>query len=78
MKAAIDRGEAWLLEHLPSVRRANPVELYNSWAHAYGIQALVRLLEYRAGDEAKCRRIGDLIDQQIEIRRMRRMLAAGG
>lgn len=67
VKAAIDRGEAWLLEHLPSVRRANPVEIYNSWAHAYGIQALVRLLDYRAGDKEKCRRIGDLIDQQIEM-----------
>jgi hypothetical protein len=64
---AIDRGEAWLFENLPHVRRANPVEFYNTWTHAYAIQGLLQLLEYRAGDEAKCRRIRELIEQQIEM-----------
>jgi len=27
---AIDRGEAWLLEHLPSLRRAEPTAIYNT------------------------------------------------
>ena len=34
--AAIDRGEAWLFEHLPSLRRATPDAIYNTWGHAYG------------------------------------------
>jgi hypothetical protein len=64
---AIDRGEAWMFEHLPSVRRANPVEIYNTWAHAYAIQALLDLLEYRKGDKTKCDRIREMIEQQIDL-----------
>ena len=41
--AAIERGEAWLLERLPRLRRATPDALYNVWGHAYAIQALVRM-----------------------------------
>jgi hypothetical protein len=40
---AIDRGAAWLDEHLSSLRRATPDALYNVWGHAYAIQALVKL-----------------------------------
>jgi hypothetical protein len=43
VRQAIERGEAWLLEHLPSLRRANHDALYNVWGHAYAIQALTRL-----------------------------------
>ena len=32
---ALDRGEAWLFEHLPKVRRATPDAFYNVWTHAY-------------------------------------------
>ncbi len=41
---ALARGEAWLLRELPNVRRADATAIYNVWAHAYGIQALVRML----------------------------------
>ena len=42
-KRVIDKAEAWLFEQLPKLRRATPDELYNVWAHGYGIQALVRM-----------------------------------
>lgn len=39
----VRRGEDHLLERLPYLRRATPVAIYNVWAHAFGIQALVRM-----------------------------------
>ncbi len=65
--AALDRAEAWLFEHLPKVRRAETKALYNNWAHAYSIHALVRLHAYRNGDAAKQKRILGLIEQQIDM-----------
>jgi hypothetical protein len=47
---AIDRGAAWLDEHLSSLRRATPDALYNVWGHAYAIQALVKLHVRATGD----------------------------
>ena len=41
---ALDRAERWLFDELPRVRRAEVEVFYNTWAHAYSIQALVRLL----------------------------------
>ncbi len=40
-QAARNRARAWLLAHLPDIKRCAPDALYNVWAHAYGIQALV-------------------------------------
>ena len=65
--AALDRAEAWLFAYLPQVRRADPEVFYNSWAHAYSIQALVRLLERHAGDDLRQRKIRELIAQQIDM-----------
>jgi len=64
---AIDRGEAWLVEHLPHVRRATPTAVYNNWTHAYAIQALVRMLNRHAEDQPRCREIRRLIEQQIDM-----------
>jgi len=65
-RAAVDRGEAFLLEKLGSVRRAAPDAIYNVWAHAYGITALVAL-HNRTDDEAKKRTLIETIDQQIAM-----------
>ena len=62
---ALDRGEAWLFENLPKVRRATPDTFYNVWTHAYGIQALVRMLGRRPDDAERRQRIRELIEQQI-------------
>jgi hypothetical protein len=61
---AVDRGEAWLLAHLPSLRRANNDALYNVWGHAYGIQALVRL-HGRSSETEHRDKIKSLIEDQI-------------
>ena len=52
-KGIIKKGEGYLLEHLPHLRRATGVAIYNVWAHAYGIQALVRMGECSIGDSAR-------------------------
>jgi len=64
---ALDRSEAWMFEHLPKVRRATPTAIYNSWAHAYSIQALVRMLDRRADDKKRNGKIRKLIEQQIDL-----------
>jgi hypothetical protein len=65
--AALDRAESWLLAELPRVRRADPAVFYNTWAHAYAISALVRMLERAAADEPRRLRIRERIAQQIDM-----------
>ncbi|MBN1589610.1 MAG: terpene cyclase/mutase family protein [Pirellulales bacterium] len=67
VSASLDRAEAWLFEHLPSVRRADAETLYNVWGHAYAIQALVRMAGRHKDDAEKQQRIKSLIEQQIEL-----------
>jgi hypothetical protein len=64
---AIDRAEAWLFKHLPSLRRAGPVTLYNNWGHAYSIQALARMVDRKPHDKKRRERIKRFIEQQIEM-----------
>jgi hypothetical protein len=66
---AIERGEAWLIEHLPKVRRATPDAIYNSWAHAYSIQALVRILHRHPDDEKLRKQVRELLDLQLDLLR---------
>ncbi|NUQ63782.1 MAG: hypothetical protein HUU20_15000, partial [Pirellulales bacterium] len=40
---ALERGEAWLLENVSKLRRAEPEAIYNNWGHAYAIDALVHM-----------------------------------
>ncbi|MBN2507371.1 MAG: hypothetical protein JXQ71_11815 [Verrucomicrobia bacterium] len=42
-RQALQRGETWLLENLPKLRRADATAIYNVWGHAYGIQALAAM-----------------------------------
>ncbi len=65
--AALDRGEAWLLDTLPSLRRATPDAIYNNWGHAYSIQALACMLQRKPDDAQRAARIRSLIRQQIEM-----------
>jgi hypothetical protein len=64
---AVERAEAWLLENLPKLRRANADTLYNIWGHAYGIQALVRMHERLPGDAERRRKIQECIRGQMEL-----------
>jgi hypothetical protein len=64
---AIDRGEVWMFERLPKVRRATPDVFYNVWTHAYSIQALVRMLGRKPDDADRRRKILALVEQQIDM-----------
>lgn len=75
-RQALARGEAWLLEHLPQLRRATPDALYNVWAHAYGIQALVAMHRRAAGDAQRQQRIREVIESQFD--RLRRYESVDG
>lgn len=75
-RQALERGEGWLLEHLPQLRRATPDALYNVWSHAYGIQALVAMHRRAAGDAARQQRIREAIQSQFD--RLRRYESVDG
>jgi hypothetical protein len=62
---SLERGEKWLLENLPELRRSSADVLYNIWGHAYGIQALVRMHLRLPGDHARQRAIEKLIRDQM-------------
>lgn len=42
---AIERSQEWMIKQLPRVRRADGTAIYNVWAHAYSIRAMLRLRE---------------------------------
>ena len=65
--AALEKGEAWLLEFLPRVRRAEPEAIYNSWCHAYSIQALCQMHDRLPNDKKRQKGIVKLIESQIDL-----------
>jgi hypothetical protein len=65
-REALERGEVYLLEHLPTIRRATADAIYNVWTHAYGIQALVDLYQ-RNEDPEKRQRYVELINGQVDL-----------
>jgi hypothetical protein len=75
-RRAIERGEEFLMRELPLVRRDTPMLIYNIWAHAYGIQALVRMHGRLPHDTARRARIEELIRNQYD--RLTRYEAAEG
>jgi hypothetical protein len=66
-KQALERGEAWLMERLPKLRRASPMELYNVWGHGYGILTLTKMHARLPNDAERKRKIEDLIRGQMEM-----------
>jgi hypothetical protein len=67
VQSAIDRGENWMFERLPELRRATPDALYNVWGHAYAIEALVKLLGRKPDDHERAERIKKLIETQFDF-----------
>ncbi|MBI1830665.1 MAG: hypothetical protein HYR84_04355, partial [Planctomycetes bacterium] len=65
-RAAVERGEVWLMDNLPKLRRATPDALYNIWSHIYGIQAFVRMHQ-RLADPERRKKIASLIREQIDF-----------
>ncbi len=66
VRRAIERGEDFLFRELPLVRRDDAMLINNVWAHAYGIQALVRMHGRLPEDKARQARIEELIRGQYE------------
>ena len=66
VREAIERGEAFLFEQLPEVRRDDPILIYNVWTHAYGIKALIDMYGRLPDDTARRERIVSLIREQFE------------
>ena len=65
VKRSVDRAEAWLMKHLPEVRRNSADALYNNWCHAYSIDALLHMLRQHSQDRERAGKIRALIVQQI-------------
>jgi hypothetical protein len=66
---ALERSEEWLLAELPKVRRAVADAIYNVWAHAYGIQALVDMHRRAPANEERKQKIREVIDTQLDLLR---------
>ncbi len=64
---AIERGENWIFEFLPRLRRATPDALYNVWGHGYAIQALVRMHARIPSDAKRRRKIENMIREQMDF-----------
>jgi hypothetical protein len=54
-REAIRKGGEWMADHLPKLRRADQTTTYNTWGHAYGLRALVRLHRIAENDDARAR-----------------------
>ena len=65
--AAIEKAEAWLMEHLRSLRRATGDAIYNVWGHAYSSQALVRLHHHHENNDAQRAKLEALIREQFDM-----------
>lgn len=76
IESAIDRGQAWLLEHADDLRRAEAEALYNVWGHSYSIHAIVRLHQRAANDKDLQSRLIKLLEYQVD--RLRRYQSING
>lgn len=74
---ALLRGENWLGDKLPRLRRATPDALYNTWGHAYAIQALVRLYRRAEGKPERQARLKQLCSDQVDMLARYSFLAGG-
>jgi hypothetical protein len=74
IESAIDRGQAWLLDHGDDLRRSEPdpyddhfgYALYNLWGHSFAIQALVQLHNRAAGDDELQTRLKTSVQNHVD------------
>ena len=62
----IEKGENYLLDKLPQLRRASPMALYNVWSHCYGLHALHRMHQ-KSSSKKQRKKIQDVMAQQIKM-----------
>ncbi len=75
--AALQRGQAWMFEMLPKMRRDDIATIYSIWAHAYSIQALLRLQDRLPGDAERDEKIDKFVDLQIRLLGQYQALSGG-
>ncbi len=66
-RQSILAAQEWMLEKFPHVKRAQGDTIYNVWAHAYGIQALVKLKKLEGQSTETIEKIDELIRLQITM-----------
>ena len=66
IEAALDRGQAWLLEHGDDLRLAEAEAIYNVWGHSYAIHAITRLHARAAGDPPLQEKLIALLEYQVD------------
>ncbi|REJ70119.1 MAG: hypothetical protein DWQ31_02580 [Planctomycetota bacterium] len=64
------RAEAWMIEEVPRVRRGSTGVIYNVWAHAYSIEALILMHDRLPDDKERQEQMKELIRGQVD--RLRR------
>jgi len=64
--AALERGEDWLIANVSKVRLSSANVMYNNWAHAYAVQALVRMLPRAPAGSERRRTVRSLVRGQID------------
>ena len=65
--AALDRAEQWVAAHLTKVRRDSIPTLYNNWAHAYAIHALLGLARRPGLTDQRREVLAELTRLQIHL-----------
>ena len=63
---AAERAEAFLLENLPKLRRADPGNLPNVWGYCYGVQVLAELHRRAPPGSERRRKLEAMIGAQME------------
>lgn len=76
VRKSIERGEAWLFENLPKLKRATQVELYNVWGHGYSVLALARMHGRLPDQPERKAKIEALLREQYE--RLERFASVDG
>jgi hypothetical protein len=64
---AVDRGAAWLDDHLAQLRRATPDALYNIWGHAYSLQCLAKLHKRADGNPERQAKLKEFAQAQADM-----------
>lgn len=67
VKPCVDKAEAWLMEQLPSLKRATSDAIYNCWAHTYSIDALLALRERDGVTDEKRAKLDELLRSQLKM-----------
>ena len=65
VEASIHRAAKALVLQLPKVRRPTVDVMYNHWAHAYGIQGLLRYRTFEKADQSLLKDVDRVIQHQI-------------